>query len=88
LLDFVCVIVDAAVNDLIATAFFDLNRWARNTAVTAEHATISRLWLEQDATCLALIEIQAGVGRHFLFATRAALRASDHAFEKYFVHVH
>jgi hypothetical protein len=52
-----CVIVDAAVNDLIATAFFDLNRWARNTAVTAEHATISRLWLEQDATCLAFIKI-------------------------------
>jgi len=61
----------------VATGPARLYRRAGCRAVGAEHAAITRSWAQDRAAGGALVDPQAGVGRHLKLVRRAALRAGE-----------
>ena len=57
-----------------------LNWRTRHGAVGAEHATITRLWLQLRAATGALVKELTGIGRHLLCLGRGTVWTGDHGF--------
>ncbi len=57
--------------------FCFLYRWTRHITVRAEDAAVPRLWLEQGAAALALMEELAGVRWHCFGRLMATARACE-----------
>ncbi len=63
-----------------ATAFalaLKLDWRARLRSVGAKHAAIAGLWAQQSVTSLAFVKKLAGICRHFLDLSVAAMRTGD-----------
>ena len=56
-------------------------RWTLHVAIRAEYTTVSRLWFQRNAAAFTLVEVNAGVGRHFFDLRKATFRTSNLRFE-------